>query len=171
MTIIIWVLLLIVFAVVCAAIGFYARELIWNKYFSGVSSQNVKSLSSGDAEMAELREQLAGVVPQANRTESLLLENDAIQLPAEDAGNDADLQIVEGIGPKIEAMLKMNGITSRSKLASSSIDELRRILATAGATYQMHDPSTWSYQARLAVEGRWAELNEYQDFLLGGRQA
>jgi hypothetical protein len=33
----------------------------------------------------------------------------------------------------------------------------------------MHDPGTWPAQARLAANGEWPLLKEYQDELKGGR--
>jgi hypothetical protein len=34
----------------------------------------------------------------------------------------------------------------------------------------MHDPGTWSAQARLAANGEWELLEEYQEELKGGRE-
>lgn len=82
-----------------------------------------------------------------------------------------DLKIVEGIGPKIEQLLKDGGIDTWEGLASAEISRLREILEAAGSRYQMHDPSTWPAQARFAAEGKWEELKEYQEMLIGGRNA
>jgi len=79
-----------------------------------------------------------------------------------------DLKIVEGIGPKIEEILKKEGINNWSDLAVSDYDHLKRILEKAGSRFQMHDPKTWAEQARMAVAGDWQELKEFQDFLIGG---
>ena len=35
----------------------------------------------------------------------------------------------------------------------------------------MHDPTSWPDQSMLAAEGRWEELEELQDVLLGGRDS
>ena len=83
--------------------------------------------------------------------------------------HENDLKIVEGIGPKIEELLKDNGITTWSELANSDVEKLREILQKGGDRFKMHDPQTWSDQAKLAVEGKWVELQEYQDFLIGGK--
>jgi small subunit ribosomal protein S2 len=32
------------------------------------------------------------------------------------------------------------------------------------------DPSTWPKQAQMAVEGNWDRLQEYKDFLKGGKE-
>ena len=80
-----------------------------------------------------------------------------------------DLKIVEGIGPKIEQLLKEGGINTWEELAKASTDRLHEILEAAGSRYQIHDPSTWPAQARFAADGKWEELKEYQEMLMGGR--
>jgi predicted flap endonuclease-1-like 5' DNA nuclease len=81
-----------------------------------------------------------------------------------------DLKIVEGIGPKIEALLKEAGIQSWAELSEAEPDRIREImLEKGGEHYRVHDPTTWPQQARLAHEEKWDELKEYQDYLLGGR--
>jgi len=85
------------------------------------------------------------------------------------ASKPDDLKIVEGIGPKIEELFHNAGIMTWKDLSETSPDKLREILRAAGSRFQMHDPATWPEQARLAAEGKWEELEEYQDFLQGGR--
>jgi len=46
---------------------------------------------------------------------------------------------------------------------------LKSILESAGARFKMHDPGTWGKQAELAAKGKWSDLEEYQDFLMGGK--
>lgn len=90
--------------------------------------------------------------------------------PAAKKGPKADdLKIVEGIGPKIEQLLKDGGIDTWEKLATASVDRLKEILDAAGPRYQIHNPSTWPAQSRFAADGKWEELKEYQDMLIGGR--
>jgi len=80
-----------------------------------------------------------------------------------------DLKIIEGIGPKIETLLKEGGISTWAELAAASEERLKEILDAAGPRYQIHDPSTWPAQAKFADEGKWEELKEYQEMLIGGR--
>ena len=80
-----------------------------------------------------------------------------------------DLKIIEGIGPKIEQLLKEGGINTWAELAVAPVDRLKEILDAAGPRYQIHDPSTWPAQSKFAAEGQWEELKEYQDMLTGGR--
>ena len=79
------------------------------------------------------------------------------------------LRIVEGIGPKIETLLKSNGIPDLNALSEATEKRLREILFVAGSRYRMHDPTTWPQQAALAVAGKMEELKELQDRLKGGR--
>lgn len=79
-----------------------------------------------------------------------------------------DLTKVEGIGPKIQGLLNNDGIWSFNQLANSSTKRLQKILDDAGPAYTVHNPSTWSSQARLADEGSWEELENWQKYLKGG---
>ena len=80
-----------------------------------------------------------------------------------------DLQIVEGIGPKIADLLNSSGINSWKALAKADEKKLQGILDVAGSSFQIANPSTWAEQAGLADKGKWADLKKYQDFLDGGR--
>jgi len=81
-----------------------------------------------------------------------------------------DLKIVEGIGPKIEQLLKEDGINTWEDLANAEVSRLEAILAKAGKRYRLAKPATWPRQARLAADAKWGELKEYQDELQGGRE-
>lgn len=82
-----------------------------------------------------------------------------------------DLKIVEGIGPKIETLLKEGGIGTWDELANAPVERIKEILDAAGPRYQIHDPSSWPAQAKFAAAGQWDELKEYQEMLIGGRDA
>ena len=79
------------------------------------------------------------------------------------------LTVIEGIGPKIESLLKEAGFTNLGQLAAASPSDLKDVLAKAGNRYQMHDPSTWSAQAKLAAAGKMDELKVLQQELKGGK--
>ena len=81
-----------------------------------------------------------------------------------------NLKIIEGIGPKIEQILKEAGIDTWVKLSMTNPDEIRSLLISkGGSSYRAHDPRTWPYQAKLAAEGLWKDLKDYQDRLSGGK--
>jgi predicted flap endonuclease-1-like 5' DNA nuclease len=81
-----------------------------------------------------------------------------------------DLKIIEGIGPKIEELFKTSGILTWKALGETSVDRLREILSKAGERYNVHDPNTWPRQSKLAYEGKWQELKDWQNTLEGGRE-
>jgi ribosomal protein S13 len=96
---------------------------------------------------------------------------------AEEEADDEDtidvvsdnLTRIEGIGPKIEKILNDVSIHTFEDVANTSTKQLKTILEEAGRRYQMHDPSSWSRQARLAADGEWAKLKKLQDRLIAGR--
>ena len=81
------------------------------------------------------------------------------------AFEDSNLQIVEGIGPKIEGILKAGGVNTWKDLSETSTSKLREILEAAGPRYKMHDPSTWTQQGDLANRGDWDKLLSLQKVL------
>ena len=81
-----------------------------------------------------------------------------------------NLQIIEGIGPKIESILKKAGIANWALLAAADEDKLRQILTADNPNLRIHNPRSWPEQARLAEQGKWEELIEYQKFLDAGTE-
>ena len=80
-----------------------------------------------------------------------------------------DLTKIEGIGPKINAVLQQSGITTFRKLADASVEDLQKILDEVNI--RLADPATWPQQSALAAAGEWEKLQKLQDELKGGRQA
>lgn len=80
-----------------------------------------------------------------------------------------DLKKIEGIGPKIAGLLNDANIHTFSDLADASIKTLKEVLVDAGKRFQMHDPKTWTAQAKLAAEDQWDKLKKWQEELKGGK--
>ena len=80
------------------------------------------------------------------------------------------LTMIEGIGPKIQTLLNKAGIKTFTNLSTAKVTTLKNILKDAGSRFQMHDPSTWAKQAKLAAKGNWDQLKTLQDKLDGGRK-
>lgn len=80
-----------------------------------------------------------------------------------------DLKKVEGIGPKIAGLLNEAGIVTFADLAKAPIKKLKKVLEDAGSRFRMHDPKTWSAQAKLAAKGDWDKLKTWQGELKGGK--
>ncbi|MCS6828471.1 MAG: helix-hairpin-helix domain-containing protein, partial [Caldilinea sp.] len=94
----------------------------------------------------------------------------AEQAPAADEPAADNLQIIEGIGPKIAELLAQNGITSFADLAAASPEDLRKMLLAAGRRFAVTDPTTWPEQAALAAKGDLEALKALQASLKGGRR-
>jgi formate hydrogenlyase subunit 6/NADH:ubiquinone oxidoreductase subunit I/predicted flap endonuclease-1-like 5' DNA nuclease len=80
-----------------------------------------------------------------------------------------DLEKIEGIGPRISAVLKETGITTFAQLAKTDTSQLKQVLEKAGPRFQMADPTSWPAQAELAAAGKWTEFEALQQQLQGGR--
>jgi len=78
-----------------------------------------------------------------------------------------DLTIIEGIGPKIQSVLKAAGVTTYAKIANLLPEEIMGILHAGGI--RLANAETWPRQAKLAAEGKMIELKDLQDKLQGGR--
>ncbi len=94
----------------------------------------------------------------------------AASVPAKEIVKE-DLKKIEGIGPKIEQLLYAEEIYTWNDLSNTAVEKIRVILEKAGPRYKMHNPETWPEQAKLAAQGRWDELDKWQDELKGGRRA
>lgn len=97
------------------------------------------------------------------------LEKKLIKLGAIVRHKQDDLKAVEGIGPAIERLMHEAGIKTWRDMANTSVERLQSILEAAGSRFKLADPGTWPKQAEMAADGKFKELQEYQDFLQGGR--
>jgi len=109
-----------------------------------------------------------GKTDAINETDSKL-EKMMIKLGLLKKWKPNDLKAIEGIGPKIEELLVKAGIKTWDDLSDTPVNKLKDILKAAGKHFTLADPTTWPAQAELAAEGRWHELQVYQDQLNGGR--
>lgn len=82
--------------------------------------------------------------------------------------NADDLTVVEGIGPKINALFNEAGIKTFAQLAVATLPQMRQILDNGGARFRLANPSTWAQQAKLAANNNWTELKKLQDALSNG---
>ncbi len=81
-----------------------------------------------------------------------------------------DLQMIEGIGPKIAELCKAAGIETWQQLAKADTTFLQLVLDEAGARFRMHDPSSWPRQALLLAEGNWEEFTRLKQALQDARR-
>ena len=81
-----------------------------------------------------------------------------------------DLEIIEGIGPKIAQLMRQHGITTFVQLATASPAEIAAILEKGGPNFRIANPGTWPEQAGHCVRNDWAGLKRLQDRLTAGRE-
>jgi ribosomal protein L30 len=79
-----------------------------------------------------------------------------------------DLEVIEGIGPKIAGVLREAGINSFAELAATDGERLAEILQDANL--RLASSETWAEQAELAAAGDWEGLKQLQERLKGGRR-
>jgi predicted flap endonuclease-1-like 5' DNA nuclease/outer membrane murein-binding lipoprotein Lpp len=123
------------------------EELANYQKFLGGGKESGKGVGSGIAKVEKIATKILGVT---------LYKPD-------------DLKVVEGIGPAIEKLLKQNNIDNWGDLSKTDVNTLRDILASQKDRFRLSDPATWPKQARMAYEGDWKKLREYQDYLQGGK--
>jgi len=86
--------------------------------------------------------------------------------PKKATGKADDLKKIEGIGPKIATTLVEAGIATFSDLAKATPESISEIIAGVRGN---HVTDTWPAQAQLAADGKWDELQKWQDELDGGK--
>jgi len=138
------------------------------------------TISSHEEKAAELEKQnsqrlaqIAASENKARRLESSLAEKEQeiTTLSARAKTMQDDLSTLDGIGPKVSAILRLAGITSFSRLASTDIDKIRETLEAENPNLlRLTDPSTWPEQARMAAEGDWEALKALQNDLKNARR-
>ena len=100
---------------------------------------------------------------------SVKVETKSKSLAKKAEGKPDDLKKIEGIGPKIAELLTTNGISTFEALDSTEVGKIKEILAEAGSRYKTRDPTSWPVQSRLAADGKWDELQVWQDGHDGGK--
>ncbi len=79
-----------------------------------------------------------------------------------------DLEIIEGIGPKICGLFHAADQKTFAQVSQMSIQQMSKILDDAGPRFKLANPETWAQQAKLAANNQWAELKHLQDNLTAG---
>lgn len=79
-----------------------------------------------------------------------------------------DLTKIEGIGPKAAEAIAKAGFETYAKLAKAKADNIKEILTEASSRMAHLDPTSWAKQAKMAADGKWDELKEWQDNVKGG---
>jgi predicted flap endonuclease-1-like 5' DNA nuclease len=81
-----------------------------------------------------------------------------------------DLEVVEGIGPKIAELFQAKGVKTFAQLAAMTAAQIQPMLDAAGPNFRLANPETWPDQADLAARNRWTALKAMQDGLTAGNR-
>jgi len=132
-------------------------------------------VDAANASIAELRKQNQetmdrAVGAEARGNELLKLkqerEQEITDLKAKERAMQDDFSYLDGVGPKISAVLRSAGVKTFAKLAAKGVDDLREILVAENPSLlRLSDPTTWPEQAGMAAEGRWENLKALQEDL------
>jgi predicted flap endonuclease-1-like 5' DNA nuclease len=139
-------------------------------------------LAERDQQITHLRALLGNVeqmrIEQLAQRDALLQRHGiAIEAPIDiDAARRAgvvvkgadDLEVIEGIGPKIAALMHGAGIHTFAQLAGTATARIQEILDAAGPTFRVANPGTWAEQSALCANNRWAEFKSLTDELVAG---
>jgi len=79
-----------------------------------------------------------------------------------------DLTKIEGVGPKAAEAMVAAGIDTYANLAKADADKIKEILTESSSRMAHLDPTSWPKQAQMAADGKWDELQEWQDNAKGG---
>ena len=79
-----------------------------------------------------------------------------------------DIEIIEGIGPKIAKVLIDNGITTFALLAAAKADDVTAMLKASGGRFSLANTASWAEQAALLRDGKMDEFKKLTDELVGG---
>jgi len=108
-------------------------------------------------------------VTEEEETVKLKKEKKAAKAEKVETAASDDLTKIEGVGKKIAELLVAENIVSFKDLSKASEKKLKGILEAGGSKFKLHDPASWPKQAKLAAAGKWAELEELQQELTGGK--
>jgi large subunit ribosomal protein L21 len=83
-------------------------------------------------------------------------------------GGKDDIELIEGIGPKIAKVLADNGITTFAALADAQPEAIAAMLKASGGRFSLANTDTWPQQAALLRDGKLDEFKKLTDELVGG---
>ncbi|MEN8788541.1 MAG: 30S ribosomal protein S2 [Flavobacteriaceae bacterium] len=97
----------------------------------------------------------AAVVKEKAKTEKV------VEKTASDEPDN--LTKIEGIGPKAAEALVVAGVDTYEKLSKTKAENIKEILTEASSRMAHLDPTSWPKQAKMAADGKWDALKEWQD--------
>ncbi|MBP1838484.1 hypothetical protein [Formosa algae] len=166
------ILIPIIVGLLCALFGYLLGKASCKKVDTEVYTNTIAKLE-GDLQTCHSK---LGALEMQDRRMAASMSAPVVVFNASEAKTvfgklvkENDLKIVEGIGPKIEQLFFSAGISTWKALSETSVEDCKTILKGGGEAYKIHNPGTWPEQAKLAYEGQWKKLLDWQDKLDGGK--
>ena len=63
-----------------------------------------------------------------------------------------DLKVIDGIGPKLEKVLKTGGITTINALSKTNVTKLNKLVEKAGPRFRNVNPTKWINEAKSIIK-------------------
>jgi predicted flap endonuclease-1-like 5' DNA nuclease len=176
-----YILIPVLIGLICGILGYFIGKMNAKKDDVSISLQpeldfcreNSKKLS---ARIAELEVEVANAKIKASTDfqsfaePPIAFDDDLAATVYGKKIKENDLKIIKGVGSKIEKLYHHAGIDTWLALSETSTEESQAILDAGNENFSMHNPETWAGQAKLAYEGKWQELKNWQDDLDGGKE-
>lgn len=159
-----WLLMLVPAGGVVYAI----RERPWSRTAKPVATTRDWQKGGKDAEKTSTEGRGNRAGQEVVQSEARTRYQKGGKSPAEIEQREDELEIIEGIGPKIAGILREHGVRTFRELANTSIDRLNEILRDGGI--RINPPDTWPEQARLAANEDWDGLEDLKKRLHAGRK-
>lgn len=121
--------------------------------------------ASVSPEVEETVEAASQVEPEAESTAQPDIEVAATPTPAGEPAKPDDLTKLGGVGPKLAEAMQAAGITHFTQIAEMGGEAVGKRLSDNGVRYAKAAAETWAEQAKLAAQGDWKGLKDYQDSL------
>ena len=64
----------------------------------------------------------------------------------------SNLTLINGVGPKMEALLKKEGYPNLEAISNATVADLKKVLDNAGARYRLLNPQSWVADAKKALK-------------------
>lgn len=162
------ILIPVITGVVSALLGYLLGRLLTTDNTADLELWKTRYVAL-ESELAKCRSQVIELKEKSNDLSGVPFDADLARSIFGKTIVENDLKIVEGIGPKIEELFNQHGVNTWKDLALSTVERCREILDSEGERFRIHDPETWHEQARLAYQGKWEKLHEWQQQLKGGK--
>ena len=146
------------------------RQNYTEVFFSGIFGADGTELAKADAPAMSAPVELASAdvagAPVAAAKPGAAKKAAKVRGKARD-GSD-DLELIEGVGPKIAELLKAAGIDTFDALAKAPVEKVQEVLEAGGSNFNLAKPQTWAEQAALAASGDWSAFDKLTEALVGG---